>query len=177
MCYNGFMNIEFERKFKTTNKDTLKSKLLSIGAESKGIKFSEDTYFKVPQKVESTKYLRIRIKNNESDGTLAYHEVVNDFETKEWETDIDNAIITKDIIEKLGFHLDVIVNKTRETLIYGKCEIVLDSVKNLGDFVEIEAPSKEAFDEIATKLNLDDKDVISGAGYPDLLKRKNEIKR
>lgn len=170
------MNLEFERKYQTKEKKLLKSKLIELGAKSEGNKFSKDIYFRVPQKIESTKYLRIRIKDNKTNGTLAYHEVINDFETKEWETDIENASITREIIEKLGFQLDIIVAKDRETLNIGECEIVLDTVKDLGDFIEIEAPNKGIFDKIATQLNLNDKDVISGAGYPDLLKRKNAKK-
>lgn len=167
------MNIEFERKYQTQQKDLLKLKLLKLGAKSKGTNYSEDIYFKVPQETESTKYLRIRIKNTKINGTLAYHEVINDFETKEWETEIENAKIIQEIIQKLGFQLDIIVKKERETLDFNNCEVLLDSVRDLGDFIEIEAPSKVKFNKIVKELNLNEKNVISGAGYPDLLKRKN----
>jgi len=53
---------------------------------------------------------------------------------------------------------------------------VLDNVKDLGDFIEIEAPTKKEFDKIVAQLDLRENNVISGAGYPDLLKRKNATK-
>lgn len=171
--HNKPMNIEIERKYKTKKKDLLRSKLITLGAKSEGIKYSEDIYFKVPQKIESTKYLRIRTKGKNKNGTLAYHEVVSDFETKEWEVNVEDAEMTQNILTKLGFSLDVVVTKERETLKLNRCEVVLDNVKNLGDFIEIEAPNKDKFEELANDLNLDEKDIISGAGYPDLLKNKN----
>ena len=166
------MNIEIERKFKINNYQEIKQKVFDIGAELKNKSSNKDIYFKVPQEVENTKYLRIRIKNNETSGTLAYHEVVSDLETKEWETNISDAGITSELIEKLGFEIDAIVDKARETFKMKNVEIVIDKVKNLGSFIEIEASNEKTLEEIRKKLNIPESDVVSGCGYPDLLKKK-----
>ncbi len=68
----------------------------------------------------------------------------------------------------------MVVVKVRETLKLNDCEIVLDdNVKDLEDFIEIEAPDKDKFDQVINELKVEEKDIISGAGYPELLKRKN----
>ena len=166
------MNQELERKFNITNVRSIKLKIKKIGARFLNISESKDIYFKVPQKIKSTKYLRIRTKDNNLNGTLAYHEVLNDYNTKEWEVDISDAKTTKAVIEKLGFEMDVIIQKTREKYQFDKIEILIDQVKNLGAFIEIEAPTIKSLKDTIILLELDQKDIISGSGYPDLLKEK-----
>ena len=168
------MNTEYEKKYSISNKRLIKNRLIEIGARSLGTKSSEDIYFKVPEKTPRTHYLRLRTnKGNSANCTLAYHEVVNDLETREWETNVENLRVMKEIINKLGFDVDVVVSKNRETFELGESEIVVDEVKNLGNFIEIESPSKNEIDQIADKLKINDQDIVSGLGYPDLLKQKN----
>lgn len=56
----------------------------------------------------------------------------------EFETKIDNIKTLRKILKALNFKLVVKVDKTRVTYRYQDWEIALDSVKNLGHFVEIE---------------------------------------
>lgn len=170
------MNTEIERKFAIEDIDIIKQNLKKLNAIFKGSKRNIDTYFVVPQDVKSTKYLRIRIKENNSNGEFAYHEVISDLETREWETGISDVIIAKEILDKLGFEVDVIIDKYRETYEVEGCEVVLDLVKDLGSFIEIEASSEKQLQELAKKLCVEQSRVISGAGYPDLLKKKYEKK-
>jgi adenylate cyclase class 2 len=168
------MNKEIESKFKINDFGEMREKVIKLGAESESVSNSEDIYFKIPQKVASTKYLRVRTKNKKPNGTLAYHEVQSDIETKEWETDISDVKITKELILKLGFLIDVVVKKERETFKICDVEIVLDKVEDLGNFIEIEAPDKGTLNDYVKKLEISKENIVSGLGYPDLLKQKYE---
>jgi len=163
------MNTEIERKYKITDYEQIKDKLLKLGAKFVSKKESKDTYFVIPQEVKNTRYLRIR-SSNEKGGTLAYHEVLNDFETKEFEVEVSDNIATETIFKKLSFMVDVIVEKVREKFNFEDYEIVLDEVTNLGYFIELEATSIDKLESLAKKLELDKNTIISGAGYPDLLR-------
>ncbi|MEK9156379.1 MAG: CYTH domain-containing protein [Patescibacteria group bacterium] len=91
----------------------------------------------------------------------------------EWKTGVASTTITQEILEKLGFKVDVIVTKKREKHENGNVEILVDEVDGLGNFVEVEAKNKESFSRIISQLNLKEENIISSAGYPDLLKRKD----
>jgi adenylate cyclase class IV len=57
----------------------------------------------------------------------------------------------------------------------GKMTVVLDKVKNLGNFIEIEYCGKRTkklkniFDSILSMLQIKRANKVSGLGYPDLL--------
>lgn len=56
----------------------------------------------------------------------------------EYESEIENIENFKKILKALDFSSLVIVYKKRKTFLYEDYEIALDSVKGLGEFVEIE---------------------------------------
>lgn len=56
----------------------------------------------------------------------------------EFETKIEDINTTEKILEALGFNNIAIVDKLRKIWTFGDYEIAIDSVKGLGDFVEIE---------------------------------------
>ena len=102
----------------------------------------------------------------------------------EYETGIENL----DALEKIFHSLDikplVIVDKLRKIWIYKNYEISVDSVKNLGDFVEIEyigeteENPKKIYNDMVTFLkNLGCGTIKrNNGGYPFLLLFPNEAK-
>lgn len=167
------MNIEVERKYQIEDLNALRDRCQAAGAKEASTKRDIDTYFKVPQKVVSTKYLRLRCREGVERGTLAYHEVVDDLTTNEWEIEVDDLKVAEEILIKLGFPVEVVVDKRRETFHLANCEIVLDEVQDLGLYMEIEAPNEQELNSMAEQLGLNGSSVIAGVGYPDLLKQKN----
>ncbi|QQS39100.1 class IV adenylate cyclase [Candidatus Woesebacteria bacterium] len=57
----------------------------------------------------------------------------------EYETKIDDVTVMKKILQSLDIKEIVTVEKTRTTWIFEGVEVVVDKVKNLGDFIELEA--------------------------------------
>lgn len=163
------MNVELEKKYRIQDSSVVMREINALGAQFKSETRDVDVYFVVPQENPCTRYLRVRIGRDKS--ILAYHEVANDLETKEWETGVANADTAKEILGKLGFSVDVVVDKTRKRYQLAESEILLDYVKGLGYFIEIESPTEQALDAIADKITLGEQ--ITGKGYPDLLKKNN----
>ena len=56
----------------------------------------------------------------------------------EFETKIESAELVRKILLALNFKSLIVVDKIRKIWIYKDYEVAIDSVKNLGDFVEIE---------------------------------------
>jgi len=172
-------NIENEVKYKIENIDEIKKKVLSEGFLFEGESYQEDYYFSpFHKKFAGTKkyYLRLRTKNDKC--IFAYHIVKNDLQTKELEVNVDNFDIFYNIMKLLDFKTDCVVKKNRLTYKKDDIKIMIDSVKNLGNFIEIEYCGKFTkeikikFSDLIRTFNLQNKDLIKGIGYPDLLMAK-----
>ena len=102
----------------------------------------------------------------------------------EFESSIESLAALKKILEALGFRRLVTVDKNRQTWLYKKYEIALDSVKDLGDYVEIEYRGGKALrpDKITDEMVQFLKDLGCGriernyAGYPYQMLLPDEIK-
>lgn len=171
-----------------------KEKMLSALKQFKavGVKNVLDIYFFDPQRLELkadadnrlTRAFRLRKKENHA--YLAYK--VDHFKTdEEWlysdeyETEVGDFGTVLKIIELLGFETLVTVDNTKHTFLTEKYEIVLEEVRDLGLFLEIESmntPKDADVDEIRKEI----REFIealgikvgteSNAGKPELLLRK-----
>jgi len=125
------------------------------------------------------KYLRIRHDNKKY--ILAYHSChYGDdgklLKTDEYETEIENPDIMREILEKIGMKLKVTVKKHRKYYKYKNFEILLDKIEGLGWFIEVEAKvvndSPEKIKEECYKL-LEELNIkwveAPNTGYPNML--------
>jgi adenylate cyclase, class 2 len=103
----------------------------------------------------------------------------------EFETKIENADQARKILSALNFKSIVVVDKLRKVWIYKDYEVAIDSVKNLGDFVEIEyiGKNKKADPEKITEEMVDflkkvdvGKITRNYVGYPFLMLFPKEVK-
>jgi len=102
----------------------------------------------------------------------------------EFESDIAKPNDVKNILQELNYQVIAIVDKIRRAYKFHDCEIALDSVENLGDFIEIEYyGTEENVNEICDLLNSVRKEIGAktgsqdNLGYPYLLMRQNRAKR
>lgn len=103
----------------------------------------------------------------------------------EFETKIDDLDKAKKILEALNFKIITTVDKTRKIWEYRDYEIAIDSVANLGDFVEIEYIGREdninpeevtsAMIAFLKKIGVG-KIIRNHVGYPFLLLFPDEVK-
>lgn len=162
---------ELESKYKVANFEAIEKKLIGLGARFARKFRGVDTYFVVPNNPGGRKYLRVREKDGKCE--ISFQFVHNDIHTDEWETEVEDAEVAKEIFKQLGYKVDIVVDKKRCIYHLLDSEISLDEVKHLGSFVEIESPSENEIKKIAKMLGLEKSKLVKGAGYPDLLKRKS----
>jgi adenylate cyclase class 2 len=103
----------------------------------------------------------------------------------EFETRIEDIHAAEKILEALEFNNIITVDKLRKIWTFGDYEIALDSIKNLGDFVEIEYIGSD--DKIDPKKVTDEmikflKEIGVGkitrnyVGYPFIVLFPDEVK-
>lgn len=103
----------------------------------------------------------------------------------EYETKVEDLGQMKKILEALKFESIVVVDKIRKIWNYGDYEIAIDSIKNLGDFVEIEYKSNnkdvdpkkitDVMIEFLKKIGVG-KIERNYVGYPFMMLFPNEVK-
>ncbi|HUW21599.1 MAG TPA: class IV adenylate cyclase [Candidatus Bathyarchaeia archaeon] len=132
----------------------------------------------------------LRLRNSDGKFSITYKNWHHDKDGKshycdEYETEIAKIDQLKKIFTALDFKLLVIVEKTRKTWVYHHYEISLDSVRKLGDYVEIEYQGhdkKVKPEEITGKMISFLKKLKCGKiernylGYPFQLLFPNEVK-
>lgn len=92
--------------------------------------------------------LRLRTKNNEYSVTYKDDVFENDqwLYSNEYETKIESITMTKEIFERLGLVKFIEINNEKETYTFDDYEIVLENVKDLGIFMEVEYCTEEDVD-------------------------------
>lgn len=127
---------------------------LKNNAELKGEKHQIDEYFSPPHRdfVEQRPVKEwLRLRNSEGSFSINYKHWYFDKEgrshhCKEYETKIESVEQMKKVFKALNFKHLVRVDKKRKIWTYKNYEITLDSIRNLGDFVEIEYKGKKNAD-------------------------------
>lgn len=108
--------------------------------------------------------LRLRSKNNKY--FITYKDDVFDngkwLYSNEYETEISSVDIMKNIFDKLGLTKFIEINNQKETYRYKDYEIVIETVKDLGTFMEVEYCTNDDVDVIAIKNEINQ--FISGLG-------------
>jgi len=141
------MNIEIEIKVKIDNFDLLKSNLPKFGKLTKSIKQIDEYYTPCQrdffaQKPHPVEWLRIRTNPDkvifEYDKSIGKKEDGLQDYAQEYETEVKQSDELRKILEFLDFKKVAVVEKQREYWDCENFEVVLDNVKELGCFVEVE---------------------------------------
>jgi adenylate cyclase class 2 len=153
------MKKEIEVKAYLKNPDEVVQKLTSIGSTlSETIKQIDTVYTKIVGNVEeylkNDHFVRIRKK---SDGRFIFtvkKPLSKKVLTKaEHETEIKNAEELEQALFLMGYQISNRVVKNRRTTHYKEFEICIDSVDELGSFIEIEKMSEDNADAVREELN------------------------
>lgn len=181
------MALEVEQKFRVSDHDAVRRKIVELGAGAAGAVSQCDTYFAHPSRefVQTGEVMRVR--STDKGAFLTYKGAKLDQVVKtrrEIELPIgDTSLEFKELLEALGFTPITEVRKRRERfhLIHGKVaiEIALDTVDEVGSFVEVEAiaqhddlnQAKEAVVQVAEQLGLSE---LEGRSYLRMLLASRE---
>jgi adenylate cyclase, class 2 len=143
---------EIEIKVKVQHADLLEEFLKKNGRYT-GENYQKDDYytpshrdFMARNPVEE--WFRIRTEQTATVTYKLWHfdETGRSNHADEYETSIGDVASFKKILDALNFRFVVTVEKTRKTWRYQDYEVAVDSVVNLGDFVEVEYKGNEATD-------------------------------
>ena len=79
--------------------------------------------------------------------------------------------MTENIFESLGYYKTIVVEKKRDMWQLDACEVCLDTLPELGSFVEVEGPDENVISRVLKKLNLHNEPHITES-YAAMLSRK-----
>ena len=169
-------HINIEIKARSNNQDKIREILKSRNADFKGIDHQIDTYFNV-------NFGRLKLREGKIENFLIYY----DREDKEgpkqsnvilFKSDPKSSL--KEILKK-SLGILVVVDKRREIYFINNVKFHIDTVENLGTFIEIEAIDKdgnigrerllEQCNSFLELFNIRQEDLIS-VSYSDLLLNK-----
>ena len=185
------MKQEVELQLIIKNPIDIEKKLRKIGQYVETRK-QVDKYFILPRKDFFLKeppceYLRIRFEKGKNH--LNYSFVHFDkkgwlLNTDEYETLVAEPEIVEEIFKKIGIIHKVTVIKTRKYFNCGDFEVTLDHIKDLGDFMEIEAKkdfggikkTRKACLDFLKKLDIE-YEMRRLMGYPRMVYRKLKKKK
>lgn len=130
--------------------DEVRDRLEAHGAEFDGRVEQSDTYLNAPHRdfAVTDEALRVRRETEAGDTSyrITYKGPLVDATSKtraEIETGVDNGEDATAIFEQLGFTPVETVEKTRESYSVDGYAVMLDDVKGLGEFVEVESQITE----------------------------------
>jgi adenylate cyclase, class 2 len=156
--------------------DTLKEKgWLPQQSSQTDIYFCAEQYVKEGRTKECPYIIRVRKGNKEP--AIAYKSFLADKTWIELETGVENSEAMEMILQKIGQLPYLTIKKERLSGMYKKYEVNIDTVENLGNFVEIEllvepevtAPT-DPFKDFIKEFNLDTASVIK-KGYVQLMEQ------
>ena len=172
------MNLEIEIKAKIRDFSKIRKQLLEVGAKKTGTVHQIDTYYLISPKYRfKSGEPRLRIRENKTANKFfwEYHQPTDMFGAKEYETEIDDPKMAKLILKKLGYEAEAVIDKVREEYKFKSLNIVLDKVKGLGQFMEVEIMDynrKEGLNRIYgfyNKIGISKEDLIPEKRYLDMI--------
>jgi predicted adenylyl cyclase CyaB len=169
------MCTEIEAKLRVDSLSEIEQKLTELGARFVGEQLQTDYFFDdinaTLTKEDRCLRLRKQIVGNNKSCFLTYKgakEKSNLKKRQEIESEINDADSIHKLLLALGYEQALIVEKKRMLWQFGNCEVALDRLPLLGDFVEIEGPDEETIANVQNILGLTDLPHISKS-YASLL--------
>lgn len=172
---------EIEAKLKVDSLSEIERKLPELGAEFLAEQLQTDYHFDNANTTltKTDRCLRLRkqmVGKNES-LFLTYKgakERSNLKKRQEIELEINDADSARKLLSALGYEQALIVEKRRRLWQLGDCEVALDQLVLLGDFVEIEGPDEEKIATVQKSLGLTDLPHIAES-YASLVVKKQIV--
>ncbi len=175
------MCAEIEAKLKVDSLPEIERKLAELGAEFLAEQLQTDYHFDDANttltKTDRCLRLRKQMVGKSESLFLTYKgakEKSNFKRRQEIEFEIKDADSVRKLLSALGYEQSLVVEKKRHLWKLGDCEVALDRLPLLGDFVEIEGPDEEKIATAQEKLGLSDLSHITES-YASLVAKKQIV--
>jgi predicted adenylyl cyclase CyaB len=171
-------HINIEIKARCQDQEKIRSILKSKNADFKGVDHQIDTYFKVSPG-------RLKLREGNIENHLIFYNRVNQQGPKQSDVTLFNTEPNSGLKEILAKALGIlfVVDKSREIYFVDNVKFHLDTVKDLGTFMEIEAidtggiPKEKLMEQCKSYMQLfsiKDADLLA-VSYSDLLIEKFKV--
>jgi adenylate cyclase class 2 len=168
--------IETEVKFYLANIDSVRSRIISLGADFKNRSFETNIRFEDAEKtlIQKRSLLRLR-KDTKATLTFKAELPVKDNQFKiqqEFEVEVSDFDAMEHILKSLGFQEEQVYEKWREVYVIGDTQLCLDTMP-YGDFLEIEG-KKESIQQLASQIGLlwEKRILLNYLAIFDIIKRQ-----
>jgi adenylate cyclase class 2 len=155
------MCVEIEAKLKVDSLPEIERKLRELGAEFLAEQLQTDYHFDDANATltANDRCLRLRrqLVGGNEEFLLTYKgakEKSNFKKRREIEIEVKDADSTQKLLAALGHETILVVEKNRRLWRLGGCEVALDKLPLLGDFVEIEGPDDDKIADVQKSLGL-----------------------
>ena len=171
------MAVEIEIKLKVDHLAPVRDRLRQIGAKLIGEVMETNTFFDTPDRALLASDCGLRLRRSRNCATKAekliatYKGPRGEGQVKkreEIEVAVDQQQPTEQLFERLGYVRQLSFEKRRETWRIDKCVVELDSLPELGSFVEIEGATEADVMKIREKLGLASVPAVTPT-YADLV--------
>ena len=147
------MSLEIEQNFYNFDIADIRSKLTKLGAKKKVY------LFKVYESYSKEKKQSIRLRDEGHRITFTIKKLKNKSKPnnkydREYEINISDFDMAKQMLEILGVDFDLYYEKIREAYYYKNSEIAIDYVPGVITFLQIESKTEPELFSVATKLGL-----------------------
>lgn len=175
----AFINIEI--KARTTRASAIRDFLVNAGAELRGTDMQTDTYFEVPNG-------RLKLREGNIENNLIFYDreesAAGPKQSRVELMTISSGSPIKSILTK-SIGIKAVVKKQREIWYIRNIKFHIDTVEQLGNFVEIEASNQ--FDDISGEelrrqceefmkaFQITEEDLIDRS-YSDMISEKSKVK-
>jgi len=177
------MYTEIEAKLKVDSLQEVRHKLDELGAEFLAEQLQTDYHFDDASatltKTDRCLRLRRQIVGSSKRFFLTYKgagEKSSFKKRQEIEIEIKDADSARKLLLALGYEKVLIIEKRRQVWRLGDCEIALDRLPLLGDFVEVEGPDDDKIADAQRSLGLADLPHITES-YASLVAKKQIVNR
>lgn len=155
------MCFEIEAKLKVDSLPEIERRLGELGAEFLAEQLQTDYHLDDTNAALTTSDRCLRLRRQVVDGNESFFltykgakEKSNFKKRQEIEIEVADVDSTEKLLSALGYEKVLVVEKKRRLWQLGGCEVALDRLPLLGDFVEIEAPDDEKIADVQERLGL-----------------------
>ncbi len=172
------MHIEIEAKLKVDSLRNVARRLKELGAEFLRDRLHTDTYFDDAKsslrKSDSALRIRRQLIGRKEQVVITFKgpKLKGRFKRREEiQFEVSDARLAEMFLAAIGYKKSLVFQKKRRVWLFGGCEVALDTLPLLGDFVEIEGPDEKKIAAVQKKLGLANLPHIQDS-YAVLMERK-----
>lgn len=176
------MFVEIEAKFKVDSPTEVERKLAELNADFIAEQLQTDYFFDDTNATLTTADRCLRFRRQSVAGSerlfLTYkgaREKSNFKKRQEIDIEITDAQSIEMLLSALGYEKVQVIEKKRRLWKLGRCEVAVDRLSLLGDFVEIEGPNNEEITDVQRSLGLAELTHIEKS-YAQLIREKQDKK-